>query len=135
MRRSSGRCAAIVVASAPVVFGLSGCRCGDEKPYTPFGVTSSLGDAETPPALSASASAVPTDAGSLVEKSVLAPPDAKRWSLGGRELVAPDGFVFNQGIPADPDGDGTGSRPSRASSRRIRRARFRRRSRAPDRAP
>jgi hypothetical protein len=108
MRLSFGRCATTVVATAPLVLGLSGCRCGDEKPYTPFGVASSLGDADTPPRAVESASAASPDAASLVEKSVLAPPDAKRWPLGGRELVAPEGFVFNQGIPADLDGDGTG---------------------------
>ena len=108
MRQSFGRCAATFVATVSLAFGLSGCRCGDEKPYTPFGVASSLGDSEAPAAPNASASASTTDAGAAIEKSVLAPRDAKRWSLGGRELVAPEGFVFEQGIAADFDGDGTG---------------------------
>src|SRR5688572_18849424 len=107
MTWSFGRCA-VFVATVPLAFGLSGCRCGDEKPYTPFGVASSLGDAETPKVPSTSASAASADAGAPIEKSVLAPRDAKRWSLGGRELAAPDGFVFEQGIPADFDGDGAG---------------------------
>jgi hypothetical protein len=92
----------------PLALGVafSGCRgCGEDKPYTPFGPTTALPDATssapTPPS-----SAAALDAGAPVEKSVFAPPTAKRWQLGGRELAAPNGFVFEQGIPADFDDDG-----------------------------
>ncbi|MBE7479373.1 MAG: hypothetical protein HS104_05210 [Polyangiaceae bacterium] len=36
-----------------------------------------------------------------------APDRATRWSLDGRELAAPAGRVFERGIAADFDGDGT----------------------------
>ncbi len=102
----SGQRAAPLLAACALSLGSPGCRCSDNKPYTPFGVASSLGDAEAPPA-SASSATPPVDAGSLVEKSVLAPPNSRRWSLGGSELAAPEGFVFEQGLSADFDGDGT----------------------------
>jgi hypothetical protein len=85
---------------------LTGCRgCNDDKPYTPFGVASSVGDAEPPVALPV-ASGADVDAGSLVEKSLLAPAGSKRWQLGGREIQAPSGFVFDQGLSAELDDDG-----------------------------
>jgi hypothetical protein len=94
------------VALGALALAVSGCKCGDDKPYTPFGVESALPDSGSPPGPAAAGSAAVTDAGSLVEKSLLAPPGAKRWALGGRELAAPDGFVFEQGVSADLDGDG-----------------------------
>ncbi|HEY3497314.1 MAG TPA: hypothetical protein VGK73_21605 [Polyangiaceae bacterium] len=86
--------------------GSFGCRCSEDRPYTPFGVTSALPEpiasaSVAPPAPSGSA-AVPA-----VEKAVLAPRDAKRWALAGRELAAPPGLIFEQGIAADFDGNGT----------------------------
>lgn len=86
---------------------VSGCRgCGEDKPYTPFGVTSALPQAE--PAPSGSAAALPTAADSArpAEKALLAPLNSKRWQLEGSELAAPEGFVFQQALRADFDGDG-----------------------------
>jgi hypothetical protein len=87
-------------------FGAGGCRCSEDRPYTPFGVTSALPgpsapvSAEVAPSASASAELPP------VEKAVLAPAKSKRWSLAGRELAAPPGFVFEQAVVADFDGNG-----------------------------
>jgi hypothetical protein len=83
----------------------SGCRCGEDRPYTPFGVTSALPAPEpsAAPALSPSASA--SAAPALIEKSVLAPVNSKRWALAGRELAAPPGLVFEQAVVADFDGN------------------------------
>ena len=92
----------------PLALALSGCRCSDDRPYTPFGVESARPDSGAAPEAPPSGAALSTDAGSPVEKSVLAPRAAKRWLLGGRELEAPKGFVFEQGLTADLDDDGVG---------------------------
>ena len=84
----------------------SGCRCSEDRPYTPFGVTSALPE----PIASASVAPVAPSASSsasAVEKALLAPRDGKVWSLAGRELAAPPGLVFEQGLSADFDGNGT----------------------------
>ena len=78
---------------------LAGCRCSEDRPYTPFGTTTALPNAEP----SASAEAVPTasaSAGPAVEKSVLAPSGSRTWELGGQTLTAPPGYVFNQAVRA-----------------------------------
>jgi hypothetical protein len=79
--------------------------CGKEKPYTPFGVASSmpLVPPSAAPAPEPSASAEPPKFAK--RPSELAPPAAKRWRIGGRELDAPPGRVFAQGLFADFDGD------------------------------
>jgi hypothetical protein len=85
----------------------SGCRgCGEDKPYTPFGVTSALPHAE--PAVSGSAAALPSAAESArpAEKALLAPLNRKSWELEGSLLTAPEGFVFQQALRADFDADG-----------------------------
>lgn len=84
----------------------SGCRCGEDRPYTPFGVTSAL---PGPPASAAPAAASPSgsDAPRAVQKALLSPANAKRWLLEGRELAAPPGLVFEQAVVADFDADGT----------------------------
>ena len=105
MTALSAKHAAPLLAACALAFVSQGCRCSDDRPYTPFGVATSFGDAEAPPPPPPSA-VTSVDASSLVEKSVLAPPGSRRWSLGGRELAAPDGFVFDQAVSADLDGDG-----------------------------
>lgn len=75
----------------------SGCRCSEERPYTPFGTTTALPSAEPSPSAEAppapSASAAP-----VIEKSVLAPAGARSWELGGQTLAAPPGYVFSQAV-------------------------------------
>ncbi|HEX6765042.1 MAG TPA: hypothetical protein VF103_06180 [Polyangiaceae bacterium] len=106
MSLRSGRTPKPLLVFAALALALPGCRgCSDDKPYTPFGVESALPDAEAPPAPSASQD-VPVDAGSRIEKSVLAPRGSKKWQLAGRELEAPAGFVFDQAVSADLDDDG-----------------------------
>ena len=86
----------------------TGCRgCGEDKPYTPFGVTSALPQALPPP--SSSAVELPAGAGSArpAEKALLAPLNSKRWQLEGSELAAPEGFVFQQALRADFDANGS----------------------------
>ena len=104
MRRTPFRLTPLVAFGA-LAFGAPGCKCGGDKPYTPFGVESALPDSGAAPNAAPASSATVTDAGALIEKSLLAPPGAKRWALGGRELAAPDGFVFEQAVSADLDGD------------------------------
>jgi len=93
---------ALVAATASA---LAGCNsCGRDKPYTPLGVVSSMplaSQAAAPPEPSASAEA-PKFA---KRPSELAPPAAKRWRIGSRELDVPAGRVFQQGLFADFDGD------------------------------
>jgi hypothetical protein len=85
----------------------SGCRgCGEDKPYTPFGVTSSLPQALPAPSSSAAALASAAEGARPAEKALLAPLNSKLWQLEGSELTAPEGFVFQQALRADFDGDG-----------------------------
>jgi hypothetical protein len=80
------------------------CRgCGEDKPYTPFAVQSALPGASAGPngvvsAPSAAGSAAPT-------KALVAAPNSRRWLLGFRELVAPDGLLFSLAVPGAADGD------------------------------
>jgi hypothetical protein len=95
---------ALLSAVLPIA-ATAGCDgCGREKPYTPFGVTSSLPliPPSAPPEPSASAAEAPKFAKRLAE---LAPPNATRWKIGERELEAPAGRVFAQALQADFDGD------------------------------
>lgn len=90
----------------------SACEgCRDEKPYTPFGVTSAL------PSQTATASA-PSGSGAVaapnappnrtgVRKAVFTPKGAQRFRVTDRELEAPPLRVFEQVLEADFDGDGT----------------------------
>lgn len=82
---------------------LQGCKCGSDKPYTPFGVASSLpsvADSAAPPP-SASAPAAPFPE----KKSVAAGERGTELELGGRKLESPAGRVFDQVLTADLDGD------------------------------
>ncbi|HEV8244405.1 MAG TPA: hypothetical protein VGP93_01420 [Polyangiaceae bacterium] len=85
-----------------------GCKCGSDKPYTPFGIASSL------PAASASgsglelssASVAPQSSGFVPRKAELAPGGVRRWNLAGTSIDAPEGRRFEQALSADFDGDG-----------------------------
>lgn len=81
------------------------CRgCGEDKPYTPFGVQSALPAADAGPG---DAPAVPSAAASSAQpaKALVAPPNSRRWLLGLRELVAPDGLLFALAVPGAVEGD------------------------------
>lgn len=101
---------AAALAQPLVVISLAGltpaCRCSDDRPYTPFGVTTAL-PAPAPPALptASSSAAGPPGSGRPIEKALLAPLRSKRWSLAGRELSAPADTVFEQAVVADFDAD------------------------------
>jgi hypothetical protein len=85
----------------------AGCRCGESKPYTPFGVASSSTPSASPPASVVeepdSAAPAPSFAG---KSATAAPPGATRWQLGALALVAPAGRAFERGLAADFDADG-----------------------------
>src|SRR5690242_7317016 len=91
-----------IVASA---YLLSGCdSCGSEKPYTPFGVASSIASVASTPA--PVASTPPPDAGAPEpRKAVLTPVGAREFTAGAVKLTAPDGRDFEQILSADLDGD------------------------------
>jgi hypothetical protein len=85
----------------------AGCKgCHRDRPYTPFGVASSLptvSNAGAPntqtPSITPSVSSVePTPA----ER---APENASVWTLGGVPMHAPQGRAFELGLTADFDGD------------------------------
>ena len=74
-----------------------GCRCSEDRPYTPFGTTTALPSPEPSP--SAEATAAPSaSAAPVIEKSVLAPAGSRSWELGGQTLAAPPGYVFSQAV-------------------------------------
>jgi hypothetical protein len=101
--RAAACCA--VLAALPLASGCKGCR--EEKPYTPFGVTSALPSAE--PAPSTSSEKTGAEGGSAfgpaIKKALFAPENAQRWSVEGRELESPSGRVFEQAIVADFNAD------------------------------
>jgi hypothetical protein len=81
------------------------CRgCGEDKPYTPFAVQSALPGADAGPDAAAN---VPSGAASSTgpTKALVAPPNSRRWLLGLRELVAPEGLFFALAVPGTAEGD------------------------------
>lgn len=91
-----------------VVVCAAGCDgCNKEKPYTPFGVASATEHPESPP------DAAPPEPDAEVKppafttrSATVAPAGAERFVVGGRELKAPDGRVFERALAADFDQDG-----------------------------
>jgi hypothetical protein len=97
----------LLVVALPLVLAV-GCKCGADKPYTPF----SVGDAAVIPTAAPSASTAdvvdaaappPAFAG---KRAVQAPAGAARWQIDGMALAAPAGRSFERGLAADFDGDG-----------------------------
>jgi len=89
---------------------LSGCDgCGASKPYTPFGVASSLPRVEPPAALPVpepSAAATPAAAeGFAARKAELVPGLPETWQGSDLNLKAPSGRRFAQVLASDFDGD------------------------------
>lgn len=92
------RRAVVVVA----VF-LAGCRgCKNEHPYVPYAIDGEASDADV--ALDAGDDA--SEAPPVEIPSTQAPAHASRWMLGGLDLDAPAGTVFELGVVRDFDGDG-----------------------------
>lgn len=79
--------------------------CEDEGPYTPYGVASTATVAQPTSKPTEPAAA---DAGQFAtQKAVLAPRNTSSWKLGGHTIEAPKDRVFERGLAADLDGDGT----------------------------
>jgi hypothetical protein len=81
-------------------FAVSGCKgCRSEKPYTPFGMASSL------PSAAPSVMAAPSASAPVAEvppsNLVQAPKDATRIRVAERELESPPGRVFDQLLWSD----------------------------------
>ncbi|HWP07885.1 MAG TPA: hypothetical protein VNN72_19205, partial [Polyangiaceae bacterium] len=89
-------CSPVLVVLGAALFA-GGCRCSEDRPYTPFGTTTALPSAESSPSAEVSA-ASSASAAPVVEKSVLAPAGSRSWELGGQTLAAPPGYVFNQAV-------------------------------------
>jgi len=85
----------------------SGCDgCGSKKPYTPFGVASSLPSVEPPAAPPTGLPPVPTaSAGFAVRKAELVPGAPETWQGSDLNLSAPSGRRFAQVLVTDFDGD------------------------------
>jgi len=102
--RRAAAFAAIVGACGP----LAGCdSCSSKKPYTPFGVASSLPRVEPPPTGSVPDPVpVPTaSAGFAARKAELVPGAPEVWQGSDLNLSAPTGRRFAQVLPTDFDGD------------------------------
>jgi hypothetical protein len=95
-------------ALATALCGFSACNgCGSEKPYTPFGVASSLPSAggapnaaPVPPPTAPSAAV-----GFAFRKAELVPGTPPTWQGSELDLKAPEGRRFAQVLPADFDND------------------------------
>ena len=84
-----------------------GCKCDDDRPYTPY--TVSVGPSTTGSVAPAPSGSVATsDAGTTfaARPSLLAPRASESWQLEGRALKAPANRVFERALVADFDGDG-----------------------------
>jgi hypothetical protein len=91
--------------------GFSACNgCGSEKPYTPFGVASTLPSATSeaaPPAIP-DPGAAPTPsvpAGFAARKAELVPGAPRAWQGANLSLISIEERGFAQVLPADFDGD------------------------------
>ena len=90
--------------------GIPACKgCDEDRPYTPFGVTSSLPSATS---LHAADTLIPVDAGAAPTVfrpalAAIAPETPTQWPLGERLLQAPPGLAFAQVLAADFDVDGS----------------------------
>jgi hypothetical protein len=91
-----------------VSWALSGCDgCGANKPYTPFGVASSL-PSEPPPKAAGSELPPPppaASAGFAARKAELVPGATEKWQGSDLDLSAPAGRRFAQVLASDFDGD------------------------------
>jgi len=87
---------------------LSGCDgCGSSKPYTPFGVASSLPSVEPPLSRSAPEPSPPptASAGFAARKAELVPGASETWQGSDLNLTAPAGRRFAQVLATDFDDD------------------------------
>lgn len=89
------------------LFGAAACNgCGSEKPYTPFGVASSLPNVELAASVAPEVAAPPAPAaGFASRKAELVPGALAEWQGPGLDLKAPDARRFAQVLPGDFDGD------------------------------
>ena len=85
----------------------SGCDgCGSKKPYTPFGVASTLPNLEPAPSSTPDAvTPMVVPSGFAPRKAELVPSAPATWQGSGLNLSAPDGQRFAQVLPADFDAD------------------------------
>ncbi len=100
MRRSAGLLplACIVLSSS-----LPGCKCGEDRPYTPFRITGSASGAgsSVPPSPSGSASSEPS-----AREAVVAPLGASTFTIDGVALSVDPERVIDRALSGDFDGDG-----------------------------
>jgi hypothetical protein len=93
-------------AAALFAFGCHSCE--EERPYTPFQISSSGSPSASVP-VAASTGAVAIDSGRAFAPSeaLTAVGEARRlWTLNGLRLTAPNGQELDRGFVADLDGDG-----------------------------
>lgn len=98
---------ALLAASLVSLLGVACNGCGKDKPYTPFGVASSLPAAAPSAEAPAPSSATPEP--QLARRAQIAPPQAQRWNVAGLDLQSPPGRIFAQGLPLSPGADGKSS--------------------------
>ncbi|HVW24352.1 MAG TPA: hypothetical protein VHC69_03235 [Polyangiaceae bacterium] len=83
-----------------------GCRCTEDRPYTPFHIDPPK---PTAPSSAAASAPVPTASGSAapeVHQAEVAPQDVSEWTVDGVALgVAPERLI-ERALAADFDGDG-----------------------------
>lgn len=92
-------------------WGLIGCiavhlaGCKEDKPYTPFEVTTALPEVpaapKLPPATESTPESPEVPEGPL-RRALKAPRDAKTWTVGQQTLEAPEGHVFQLALPLEP---------------------------------
>ena len=97
-----------LAALASSCWALSGCdSCSSKKPYTPFGVASSLPSVEPSAPVAPEPLPAPSTSatGFAVRKAELVPGTPERWRGPDLDLNAPPGRRFAQVLPTDFNGD------------------------------
>jgi len=83
-----------------------GCRCTEDRPYTPFHIEPTKPVANASAAASVAPPASSAEAPSEARQAELAPKDASEWTLDGIALAVAKDRVIERGLAADFDGDG-----------------------------
>ena len=94
---------AALVAVAP---SLGGCKCAEDRPYTPFHVTPPSSASGAPSSAPSSGSSEPAAGSALPRAALVAPNGVSDWNVDGVSFGVDKARVIDRAVTADFDGDG-----------------------------